>query len=84
MPRLIDISIALEDTIHADPPGLAPSITYRDHRQNVPSILSFFPGLRAEDLPEVDRAGAGVGETARRGAVLDVEQREAGLLVVAL
>jgi kynurenine formamidase len=52
MPRLIDISIALEDTIYADPPGLAPSITYRDHRENVPSILSFFPGLRAEDLPD--------------------------------
>ena len=55
MPNLIDISIALEDTIYADPPGLAPSIRYLDHRQNVPSILSFFPGLREEDLP--DREG---------------------------
>ena len=52
MPNLIDISIALEDTIYADPPGLAPSIRYLDHRQNVPSILSFFPGLREEDLPD--------------------------------
>jgi kynurenine formamidase len=55
MPRLIDISIALEDTIYADPPGLAPSIRYLDHRENVPSILSFFPGLREDDLP--DREG---------------------------
>jgi kynurenine formamidase len=55
MPKLIDISIPLEDTIYADPPGLAPSIRYLDHRQNVPSILSFFPGLREEDLP--DREG---------------------------
>jgi kynurenine formamidase len=52
MPKLIDISIALEDTIYADPPGLAPSIRYLNHRQNVPSILSFFPGLRQEDLPD--------------------------------
>jgi kynurenine formamidase len=55
MPRLIDISIALEDTIYADPPGLAPSIRYLDHRENVPSILSFFPGLKEDDLP--DREG---------------------------
>jgi kynurenine formamidase len=55
MRKLIDISIALEDTIYADPPGLAPSITYLDHRENVPSILSFFPGLKEADLP--DREG---------------------------
>jgi kynurenine formamidase len=55
MPKLVDISVSLEETIYADPPGLAPSITYLDHRENAASLLSFFPGLREEDLP--DREG---------------------------
>jgi kynurenine formamidase len=50
--RLIDISVALEAGIRSDPPGLEPQITYRDHRETLGQLLSFFPGLDAADLPD--------------------------------
>jgi kynurenine formamidase len=52
MARLIDISIPLANDIPADPPIQIPSITYVDHKQSLPGLLSFFPGLKAEDLPD--------------------------------
>ncbi len=53
--RIIDLSVPIANDIPADPPIQIPSITYFDHTQSLDQILSFFPGLRAEDLP--DRAG---------------------------
>jgi kynurenine formamidase len=50
--RLIDLSIPLQNTVYADPPGLGPSIEYIDHEQSVGEILKFFPGLKKEDLPD--------------------------------
>jgi kynurenine formamidase len=50
--RLIDLSIPLQNTVYADPPGLGPSIEYVDHEQSVGEILKFFPGLKKEDLPD--------------------------------
>jgi kynurenine formamidase len=52
MPKLVDISIALENTAHADPPGMAPQIGYRTHKDTLARLLAFFPGLKAEDLPD--------------------------------
>jgi len=53
MPRtIIDISVPLQNHVAADPPGTGPSIEYIDHQQSLPQILSFFPGLKAEDLPD--------------------------------
>jgi kynurenine formamidase len=52
MPRLIDISIPLDNDIPADPPIQTPSITYVDHKESVNDLLSFFPGLKADDLPD--------------------------------
>lgn len=53
MPRtLIDISVPLENTVPADPPFFRPSITYIDHRASVPQLLSIFPGLTKEELPD--------------------------------
>ena len=54
--RLIDISVPLQNDVPADPPGGHPTITYIDHQQGLPRMLQFFPGLKAEDLPD-GRAG---------------------------
>ncbi len=50
--RIVDISVALQNDIPADPPGMFPTIDYVDHQQSIPQILPFFPGLKAEDLPD--------------------------------
>jgi kynurenine formamidase len=53
MPRkIIDISVPLENTVAADPPGLGPQIEYFTHAQTVGDIAKFFPGLKPEDLPD--------------------------------
>jgi kynurenine formamidase len=50
--RIVDISVPLQNDVAADPPGGGPAIVYVDHRQSLPEMLRFFPGLPAEDLPE--------------------------------
>ncbi|WP_207005024.1 cyclase family protein [Trinickia mobilis] len=52
MPRLIDISIFLENDVVSDPPSLAPKISYFNHRDSLAQMLPFFPGLTPEDLPD--------------------------------
>ena len=53
MPRkMIDISIPLQNTIYADPPGGHPTIEYINHQQSLDGMLRFFPGLKASDLPD--------------------------------
>src|SRR5262249_31966004 len=49
---IIDISIPLANDIPADPPIQKVSITYVDHKQSLPGLLGFFPGLKADDLPD--------------------------------
>ena len=50
--QLIDLSIYLENDVISDPPGAGPKINYIDHHQSVKGLASFFPGLKAEDLPD--------------------------------
>src|SRR6202022_2099432 len=50
--RLIDISVALQNDVPADPPGINPVIEYNDHQKSLPRVLGFFEGLKAEDLPD--------------------------------
>ena len=50
--RLIHLSIPLANDIPADPPLQTPQIDYVDHRASLPQVLGFFPGLKAEDLPD--------------------------------
>lgn len=49
--RLIDLARPLENTEFADPPGLAPAITYLGHAQTADMILDFFPGVTRDQLP---------------------------------
>ncbi|MFE4195009.1 cyclase family protein [Paenarthrobacter sp. NPDC056912] len=52
MSRLVDISVALCSGIASDPPGHRPSIEYLGHKDTVDDLLAFFPGARADDLPD--------------------------------
>ncbi|MFV3077668.1 cyclase family protein [Niveispirillum fermenti] len=50
--RIIDLSIYLENDVVSDPPMFKPVIEYIDHKQSVPDLAGFFPGLKAGDLPD--------------------------------
>ena len=52
MPKLIDISIPLENDVPADPPFQKVSITYRGHDETAREIAFVFPGLQPDQLPE--------------------------------
>ena len=49
--KLIDLARPLENTDYADPPGLGPKIDYINHHETAQQLLSFFPGVTADDLP---------------------------------
>jgi kynurenine formamidase len=51
-PIFIDISMPLSADVVTDPPPLRPKITYTNHKAGIPQMLPFFPGLKAEDLPD--------------------------------
>jgi kynurenine formamidase len=55
--RIIDISVALENDVPADPPVMKPSIQYLNHVAGFAAFAAAFPGLRREDLPDGE-AGA--------------------------
>jgi kynurenine formamidase len=52
MSQIVDLSIYLENDVISDPPPFRPKIDYIDHKTSMPGMLSFFPGLKAEDLPD--------------------------------
>ena len=49
---IIDLSIFLENDVVSDPELYRPRIDYIDHKASLPEIESFFPGLKASDLPD--------------------------------
>ncbi len=51
-PRIIDLSVPLENDVAADPPGLEPSIEYLAHGASIPVLQKFFAGLARDDLPD--------------------------------
>lgn len=50
--RFIDLSIYLENDVISDPPMYRPKIEYIDHHATIPELLTFFPGIKASDMPE--------------------------------
>ena len=50
--QIIDLSIFFENDVVSDPPGYQPKIHYLDHKDSLPEITGFFPGLDAADLPD--------------------------------
>lgn len=70
--RLLDLSVALSNNPYTDPPGLGPQIEYADHKAGAAEFQQFFPGLKAQDLP--DGEGPGVERlkmTAHNGTHMD-------------
>lgn len=50
--RFVDLSIAIEDGLPSDPPGMIPQVTYVGHEEGAKSMAQFFPGIDPErDLP---------------------------------
>jgi kynurenine formamidase len=52
LPRLIDISIALDNDTIADPATSRPSIEYTAHAATGPALVASFPGMTVDRLPE--------------------------------
>lgn len=50
--RFIDISMPISANVLTDPPPLRPKIRYSSHKDGVAQMLPFFPGLKAEQLPD--------------------------------
>ncbi len=50
--KFIDLSIAIEDGLPSDPPGMIPGIQYIDHNVGAMQMAEFFPGIDTKkDLP---------------------------------
>jgi kynurenine formamidase len=50
MRRFVDLSIAIENEVKADPPSMRPVIEYRDHVTTIQEMIDYFPGLTAKEL----------------------------------
>ncbi len=70
--RLLDLSVALANNPHTDPPGLGPEIEYRDHKTGLAEMLPMFPGLSGDDLPDAEAWGTErLRMTAHNGTHMD-------------
>lgn len=70
--KIIDLSVAIENDVPADPPGLGPKITYSTHAQGTEEVLRFFPGLDIADVPGAEGwAVEQLNLTAHAGTHLD-------------
>lgn len=50
--RFVDLSISLENDVVSDPEPYRPHIEYISHLDSLPDLLSFFPGIKPEDMPD--------------------------------
>ena len=52
MPRkFIDLSVSLQEGIKSDPDFMLPKINYHHHNETAEEMISFFPGLKKDNLP---------------------------------
>lgn len=58
MPKLVDLSIVLENDVLSDPPMLAPKIEYRGHRDTLGEFMALLPGTTEADYPDGEAAAA--------------------------
>lgn len=49
--KIVDLSIPIENDIISDPPGYQPKVQYINHKESISQLVSFFPGLKPEDMP---------------------------------
>ena len=54
--RIVDLSVALKAGIASDPPSMLPRIKYLDHQDGAKEFMAWFPGLKAEQLPDGEGA----------------------------
>jgi kynurenine formamidase len=52
MPKFVDLSVSLRGNIASDPPGLTPEIDYFTHKETAKDLVSYFPGMTEDDLPD--------------------------------
>lgn len=52
MPRIIDLSVHLENDVVADPAFMRPKVRYDSHRQGADDMCRMFPGLTTRQLPD--------------------------------
>jgi len=50
--RIIDLSVAIDNAVIADPPPMRPKIQYKGHAESFSGMAPFFPGLKQDDLPD--------------------------------
>lgn len=50
-PRIIDLSITLDNETISDPPFMRPDISYQNHQETMVEAGHFFPGIGPKDLP---------------------------------
>src|SRR4029077_16949043 len=77
--RIVDLSVAIKAGIASEPPSMLPRIKYLDHHDGAKEFMAWFPGLKAEQLP--DGEGAAMEEitfTTHNGTHLDAPNSTSG------